>query len=494
MENKHNQDTNPSPGETDRTERILNEALRCPACLEIVRCPPLIGCSNGHYLCGLCLTKVKCCPLCRAKNLNVHNRPLEEYLENQIKEGKIFDCKNKSEGCPVRKPYHELLTHEKRCDLRTVSCPSEIYSKCTWQGNYKELVNHLKQGNCSVLVNLEDTLQARHAYPEISNLPNIFQSNQRTAWRPTCYIRENQVFAYIYIRREINNEWFLTCHTFADQETIEQINVKCTLQSTPLPHGNPAGADMMDFVAPQDLRPTITNIHHNAVRITCPRPATLQLTINGKGEAGIQRNEPHQGFCFISVSSQKTFNPLQTTEGEVSFQYKGKMLPAGISAEEMKQSGRFLCLKDAQLKSLKRKNILYHLNIEFGALVHLKYDLPANLGQQQTGKPNPLTPAKRKAEHTPTDQDRPTEDEEPQEKTPKPTPVSDRTLVVSKILIPWKRSGSSQTKGHVPTKEETELLAAPMTSIIPIYPAAQFPNKSILSSIRDSHTSLHGKI
>ena len=497
MEKKTTQQA-PTTQAGEAAEDLILEVSKCQVCLVAPRAPKVYLCSNGHLLCSACRDRVKCCPSCRVKSISIRNRPLEEYLERLIKDGKTFPCVNQSEGCETIDTHEKLLKHEKCCEMRSVTCPGQEWRKCTWRGPYKQLVTHLAQEGCSVMVPLRDALKANHFFPEISNKSSIFTNNSRTIWRPTSYITDDgKVLAFFYYRREPNGDNFFTCHTFADDDTIDNLNVQYTIQSTPMPHACPTGNHLPDFLAPEELRPKVTMNHHNGIKITCPRAATLKLTIHGK-EGNQTKDEPHQGYCFLAVSSNQGPNPHVGTRGEAGFQYKGKPLKACATFEEVLESGRFLSLKDSQMIDLKRDGIMFHVAIEFGAIISLRYHRPQVLLKDIATEPR-QDPQKRKAtEETAGPSKRPCEEPFAESKTAEHfTPLEKRcvtvqhnSIVINKIMIPWKRS-SIPTTGD-PSSSQQKLQNAPMSSVIPIFPTADFPDQGMFESIRRSQKNLLG--
>ncbi len=362
-----------------------------------------------------------------------------------------------------------------------------------------------------MLITLPDTMSTKHSVHQMLDTPSVFNKDHKVIWKPTCYLTpDGKLYAYIYIRKEPPDEWFVTCHTYADEETLEHMNVKCSLQSAPVPHGYSTGSDMPDYLAPQELRPTVTNLHQNAIRITCPRAATLNFIIHGR-EEGATEKDPHLGYCMVSVTSQKAKDPINTVEGETSFQYKGKLVPASMQFEDIKESGRYLRLKDSQVHQLKKGSTLFYLAVEFGAVIRLRYQRPsmrnslAKTGEKPDGEEparkrtgDPRTEpggeepvAKKQRTNEAQDEKQQPASEDSQDKN-KDTPIPDNSIVVSKILIPFKVTSKANQRKRDSSTEQAKAQTMPMTSVVPILPAADFPQQDIYTTIRRSHKVLHG--
>ncbi len=485
----------PQDRQEDQAERILSETMVCPVCLVPPRASPCYLCPNGHLVCGLCQPRLKACPTCRARNIQIHNRPLEEYLDRQVSAGKKFPCKNSVEGCEENGTLDKIIIHELECHYRAVPCPGKAFNKCNWMGCYNKLLGHITQEQCSLLVKLEETNRAKHTFPELTDMPSIFGQNQKVSWKPTSYVtKEGLIFAYMHVRREFNNEWYLTCHCYAGKDKLDLVNVECTLQSSPIPHSTPTGASLPDHLAPDDLRPRIEAVHSSALRVYCYKPSVLSLVIHGK-EGDQVNSAVHQGFCCVSVTSKRLPDPLQVLKGETCYTYKGPPLPPTASMDEIRNSGRFLCLKDEQLKHLGKNGVLFNVSVDYGVTLNQKVRIPAGQVQQlaeamarnrsrkgQDHSQEGASPAARKDRDSPAAKRR-------------CTTVAKDHIVVSKVVIPWKGC-SSQSQGKKETtdsQDPTRGATMPLTTIIPIYPSVQHHQEELHEAVRRSHLNLHGK-
>lgn len=125
--------------------------LHCPVCLQLCD-PPLMSCTNGHFTCSGCLSRIsgetlkrKVCPQCREQGF-IRNLPYEK-LAVSVLSGTELKCPNASDescGCHQSYKFGELNQHLKFCPGLTqkYNCPCP---RCTEHNLYSlpELIKHL---------------------------------------------------------------------------------------------------------------------------------------------------------------------------------------------------------------------------------------------------------------------------------------------------------------------------------------------------------------
>ncbi len=312
----------------DKEENLFEESIRCPCCYKVPREGEIRGCPNGHFTCFSCNEKLKSCPICRSRNISIRNRPVEEFLAKQAASGKMYKCQNDHLGCQEEETLVKIKEHEIDCSYRLVSCCGLYFNKCTYQGPYNSLMNHIVESNCGLLIPLQEAMKAEHTFPPLTGIPDLFTQNQKISWRPICYTsEERKVFAYIFIRREMTGEWILTCHSYLPEKLLNFGVVKFSIGKAPVTTCSPSGASVPDEAVPADKRPSINHAHPDgAITINCPRPAKIYLTVRGQNLPGKEESSPYPGICFVSVGSELVPEPESAQESEMSFTYQGNFL------------------------------------------------------------------------------------------------------------------------------------------------------------------------
>ncbi len=502
---KEHSTSHPTTSSVSSMESMFEESMQCNICYRPPRQPPVFMCENGHIMDEACAKRVQHCGVCRNKNIGIRNRPIEEFLNKQAAAGKKFKCQNHSLGCQEEKTLAEIQKHEEDCQFRVVPCPGFHYNKCTFQGPYNSLVAHIIKFGCCILVNLEETMQSRHNYPQLPGQDKLFRQKQAILWRPVCYTSEkNKPYAYLNVRRESTGKWMLSCHSFLPEDRMKFAKVKFSVGTPPVTTCLPTGSALPDHLAPADKRPTISHLHPTALRITCPRPTRIDLVVKGGQTPETHVPSPIQGLCVISVGSHLIAEPEDIKESEESFTYDGKMLPVGGDPEAIRKSGRFLGLEDEQIKHLGAFGSMFHVVVSFGVVMNLK----------QQARPS-----------TATSSAQPTAGQAAEEATPPPAkkrfldkvPLTQEVLA-TKVIIPWKNSvGLGTTKREPQPQKDEETVSTtkkepqsqpqvgddfptvpsdPTMSIMPILSYRQpeeEQNMTMLEAIRKLHYKIHSK-
>ncbi len=517
---------------------ILNESLKCPVCLSPPKKPPYWSCLLGHTHCNDCHPQLKSCPVCRNRNINIHVRPIEEYLTKQIEAGKLFECQNEDAGCTTKMVLDEISEHELACHYRPVKCPGAGWNKCTWEGPFKNLVQHVMDKDCATVYNMGDTMRVRHTFPILPVAPESVGPLHYASWKPLCYLVEGEILVYVLLRRDAHKEWYLTCHTYAKDRPSGFLRYKMTVQSTPMPVKMPCGGGLPDHLAPENNRPTIEQNHMTGLKINCPRPSVVTLVVSGdKDKVPMHTNFPtHQGFCFVTVGSKPIPDPNVPHEGEDSISNAGKTLPPNISLQEVRDKGKFIALKDGQLNALRRGAAQFYFCLELGLVLSQRFvvpQLPLKRKIEDEKEDNPPEKKGKVTEKNPAGKKDPRTKDQTENSSPPGRAVSipPEGIVVSRIVIPWKSSvpvlktpsaaepkeeetskdptpGTSASTSATPEAstnaqaseeiqfkkpEETHTWSSPpLVSYLPIYPAMQLPKTSIFEALSSSHNAIHG--
>lgn len=135
---------------TKMTSEIISN-LNCPVCLQICD-PPLMSCSNGHFTCSQCISRLtgdtlrrKSCPQCREAGF-IRNLPYEK-MAKELLGGTELKCpysSDESNGCSGKYKFGELAEHLKTCSglNQKYNCPCP---RCTEHNLYSlpELIKHM---------------------------------------------------------------------------------------------------------------------------------------------------------------------------------------------------------------------------------------------------------------------------------------------------------------------------------------------------------------
>lgn len=126
-----------SLGEMKQSLEELQEAIKCPICLDVLS-HPLLCCVNRHCICASCKEDIQSCPTCKGMFSEVTLYPLafQNVLDAMPKE-----CKNSGNGCDRFMRPLALKDHEKTCSYRIVCCQ---LIKCSWKGQARSLLFHIK--------------------------------------------------------------------------------------------------------------------------------------------------------------------------------------------------------------------------------------------------------------------------------------------------------------------------------------------------------------
>ena len=135
---------------TKMTSEIISN-LNCPVCLQICD-PPLMSCSNGHFTCSQCISRLsgdtlrrKSCPQCREPGF-IRNLPYEK-MAKELLAGTELKCPHSGDdhnGCQTKYKFGKLTDHLKTCSglNQKYNCPCP---RCTEHNLYSlpELIKHM---------------------------------------------------------------------------------------------------------------------------------------------------------------------------------------------------------------------------------------------------------------------------------------------------------------------------------------------------------------
>jgi len=135
---------------TKMTSEIISN-LNCPVCLQMCD-PPLMSCSNGHFTCSQCISRLsgdtlrrKSCPQCRETGF-IRNLPYEK-MAKELLDGTELKCPHSGDdpsSCHTVYKFGELAGHLKTCQGLTqkYNCPCP---RCSEHNLYSlpELIKHM---------------------------------------------------------------------------------------------------------------------------------------------------------------------------------------------------------------------------------------------------------------------------------------------------------------------------------------------------------------
>ncbi|PNF30032.1 hypothetical protein B7P43_G05837 [Cryptotermes secundus] len=138
--------------EQDTIQDIIGE-LECPVCLDYMKPPILVVCTNGHTVCSKCAEQLgEECPTCREPVEMIRNIVLEK-VARRVK----YPCVNKKWGCYETFTIDDIIDHQSECFYSNRQCPwSAVFRKCAWTGDTKDLKRHLADSHADKTEEVED--------------------------------------------------------------------------------------------------------------------------------------------------------------------------------------------------------------------------------------------------------------------------------------------------------------------------------------------------
>lgn len=198
--------------------------INCPVCWNYQDTGPMMTCSNGHFVCQTCLTKLtvnrkRNCPTCRNPDININ--PFARLMANILGETEMATCRYLP--CKETGTTLGITTHENICIQRPVECPAAYRGLCQWTGNQAQLLEHLKPlkeeqnftnaGHCVVLVRTTNNEPFRATisdFSSASDTPSLFFSRETTThWKPIVFTQGSLAphLVYLTVIRASGGQW-----------------------------------------------------------------------------------------------------------------------------------------------------------------------------------------------------------------------------------------------------------------------------------------------
>ncbi|KAJ3657630.1 hypothetical protein Zmor_009417 [Zophobas morio] len=132
------------------TKELLN-LFRCSGCNRYLLPVPNTGSSTLQ--CSNCRTR---------RDATVLNL---DTVANLVK----FPCHNVENGCSFTSSPQEIKNHQDLCQYGSQSCPIQDYTKCTWNGLYKDLDSHFRKNHHDILITSNDISVIISSLPRNNN-------------------------------------------------------------------------------------------------------------------------------------------------------------------------------------------------------------------------------------------------------------------------------------------------------------------------------------
>ena len=135
----------------DPVEGMFASLAVCRICSEFIG-PMIFQCLSGHWFCETCARKLDTCPTCRGSipRGGIRARSLEEVL----RVAPSLPCVQ--EGCDLKLPFDDMVTHYYSCPYREVVCPLET---CGWSGNADSIHEHVNEAHCDVIQDVPEDVR-----------------------------------------------------------------------------------------------------------------------------------------------------------------------------------------------------------------------------------------------------------------------------------------------------------------------------------------------
>jgi hypothetical protein len=294
--------------------------LECPVCLDYPRGEPVYTCKNGHLVCGTCRHGVADkCPTCRDANLTIS--AFASRIADRVLVYVSLACRFAIYGCNRRDRLSVLAVHEERCMYRVVRCPSTHRGTCSWQGSLAAMVKHVKKEECVLaLRNENDEIPDSPFRSLVSDFSSqmgisVFDRSLTTYWKPIMLVSRClvQYMLYLTIERSAEGHWYFVVRSFSPKSVINRIRVRLVVFHS----GDPP-------------------------------------TDNGTGG-----NDSDSGI----------------TES-IKYLYEGGVVSHKLTYEEVLTSGRYLLIRDGQLKQLVTGSAIFEYSLQVGLQVPAGTCLP----------------------------------------------------------------------------------------------------------------------
>ena len=132
-------------------QEILEQNLKCPICLNIVKEPWETTCC-GNLFCQKCMKEcgTSQCPICRNKKFKFRKNVFAIYLLTQLEKKCPY-------GCNKNIKLNKIKEHKYECDESLFKCRID---KCNFEGKKNESLNHLVEIHGDVLAIISENFSS----------------------------------------------------------------------------------------------------------------------------------------------------------------------------------------------------------------------------------------------------------------------------------------------------------------------------------------------
>ena len=224
------------PEKTPKMDPV--ESSKCSICFNV----PFINtnvyqCQNGHLYCSKCQPRMEECGTCKADDIAIRNRYIENFIRDHVADIKL-PCDN--EKCGALIPHRYSEQHSQLCVFREVECPGCKGQAKPWKGRISQLIAHVEEEKCCcflVDVHWHKLYRTREEYPTFSKVlqdnPMGFRSlftNQGAIFKPFLLLCRMGLNAMPYVNVEkVNKEWRIIPYCCLQEEYSKYLTVKITL-------------------------------------------------------------------------------------------------------------------------------------------------------------------------------------------------------------------------------------------------------------------------
>lgn len=208
-------------------QNSMLQALECPVCHD-----PMIAeiflCETGHSICKACSLKLipPICPLCNQKITLQRNFAFEQMAKTMM-----VPCVNNQFGCKFNALPEAIPSHFESCLFRQVLCPlGNIMNTCAWNGNYNQLMSHMKQNhseNVSFAFDKEVSLDKSILSTAYSDI-KVMNKNV-TLFLFHVHIDVYEKIAYFALQyygcKQEANKWKYTMIVYLKSDTAKKIEI-----------------------------------------------------------------------------------------------------------------------------------------------------------------------------------------------------------------------------------------------------------------------------
>jgi hypothetical protein len=209
-----------------------------------------------------------------------------------------------------------LAMHEERCQYRIVHCPAKHRNTCLWQGSLAKMIQHVRELKCIQILHIDDAPNSsfRSFIGDFSDKNiTVFNRSVVTHWKPIMLVSRAvvQYLLYLTIQRSPAGDWYLQIRSFSPDSVIDRIRVEMSVFNT-------------------------------------GRAASL-IALNNTSKT--ESSNSNENIKNINGSIHK-------------YTYEGGVVSHTLMNEDVIAAGKFLILKDAQMKLIRTDNAIFEYSIK----------------------------------------------------------------------------------------------------------------------------------